>query len=202
MFPNTTFHNFAILDSRVKNHRKRKYKNIVIVVISLVFAFVLSRVDAFHSLLLSLGGLGYIGAFIAGILFVSTFTVATGSLILLILAETLSPIELGLIAGLGAVVGDLLIFRFIKDGLAEEIELVYNKIDGGPHLKKLLHSKYFNWMLPVMGAIIIASPLPDELGVNLMGLSKISTSRFILLSYFLNSLGIFLVVSASVFIKP
>lgn len=98
-----------------------KYKNISFIFISIIFAIVISRIEFFHSFLLHLGGFGYIGVFIAGIFFVSTFTVATSALILLILAETLSPLEIGLIAGLGAV-------------------------------------------------FIVASPLPDELGVSLMGI--------------------------------
>lgn len=189
----------------MKNHNgknKWKYKNLTIVFFSVVLAVILSRIEVFHSLLLHLGGFGYIGAFIAGMFFVSTFTVATSALILLILAEALSPLEIGLIAGLGAVVGDLLIFRLVKDNLAREIEDIYNHIDRKKHLKKVFHSKYFSWTLPVVGAVMIASPLPDEMGISLMGLSKISTSKFILLSYVLNSIGIFLVVSASVFIKP
>ena len=191
--------------SGVKKHNynnKWKYKNLTVVFISIVLAVQLSRIEGFHSFLIHLGGFGYIGAFIAGMLFVSTFTVATSALILLILAETLSPLEIGLIAGLGAVVGDMLIFHLIKDNLANEVEDIYNQMDRKKHLKKLFHSKYFNWMLPVLGGIIIASPLPDELGVSLMGISKMNTLKFILLSYVLNSIGIFLVVSASVFIKP
>jgi len=179
-----------------------KYKNLTVVFIGIALAIILSRVDALHSFLLHLGGFGYIGAFIAGMFFVSTFTVATSALILLTLAETLSPIEIGLIAGLGAVVGDMIIFHFVKDNLSEEIEDIYNHMDRKRHIKKLFHSKYFNWVLPIIGAIIIASPFPDELGVSLIGLSKLSTGKFILLSYFLNSIGIFLIVSASVLIKP
>ena len=57
-------------------------------------------------------------------------------------------------------------------------------------------------MLPIIGAIIIASPFPDEIGVSLMGLSKLSTPKFIFISYILNSIGLFLIVSASVIIKP
>lgn len=185
----------------MRDYGIQKYKNLLIIAISLVFAIFLSGIDSFHAFLLNLGGLGYIGAFIAGILFVSTFTVATGSLILLILAEKLSPIELGLIAGLGAVVGDLAIFRFVKDGLVSEIESIYNHFDDNHHLKKLFHSKYFNWTLPIIGAIIIASPLPDELGVSLIGMSKMSTYRFMLMSYLLNSAGIFLVISLSILVK-
>lgn len=185
------------------NHEiQRKYKNLTAVFVGIVFAIILSRIDAFHSFLLHLGGFGYIGAFIAGMFFVSTFTVSTSALILLTLAETLSPIEIGLIAGFGAVVGDITIFHFVKDNLSGEIEDIYSHMDRKKHIKKLFHSKYFNWMLPIIGAIIVASPFPDELGVSLMGLSKLSTGKFILLSYLLNSIGIFLVVSASVFIKP
>lgn len=189
----------------MKNHRGRnkwKYKNLTVVFLSIVLAVILSQIEVFHSLLLHLGSFGYIGAFIAGMFFVSTFTVATSALTLLILTETLSPLEIGLIAGLGAVVGDMLIFRLIKDDLSNEIEDIYNHMDRNKHLKRLFHSKYFNWMLPVLGSIIIASPLPDELGVSLMGISKINTGKFVFLSYVLNSIGIFLVVSASVFIKP
>lgn len=173
-----------------------------IVFIGIVLAVILSRNEVFHSFLLHLGNWGYIGAFLAGILFVSTFTVATSALILLVLAETLSPIDIGLVAGLGAVVGDMLIFNLIKTNLTDEIEDIYDQVDGNHHLKKLFHSKYFSWSLPVFGAIIIASPLPDEMGISLINLSKMGTPKFALISYILNSVGIFLVVSASVVIKP
>lgn len=187
---------------RKTNSHKWKYKNLTIVFFSIVLTIILYKSASFHSFLLHLGNLGYIGAFIAGIFFVWTFTAATGALILLILAETLLPIEIGLIAGLGAVVGDLLIFRLVKDNLAGEVEDIYNHVDHKKHLKKLFHSRYFNWMLPLLGAVIIASPLPDEVGVSLMGISKMSTVKFSILSYVLNSIGIFLIILASIIIKP
>ncbi len=179
-----------------------KYKNLTIFFLSLIVAIILSRYEPFHNFLLNLGGLGYIGAFFAGMLFVFTFTIATGAVILFALAKSLSPIEIGIIAGLGAVVGDFAIFRFIKDGLAREIESLYSNLDHNNHLKKVLHSKYFSWTLPVIGAIIIASPLPDEIGVSLMGISKMKTYQFLIISFILNAIGIFLIVSASRFIRP
>ena len=124
------------------NHKTHwEYKNLTAVFIGIAVAIILSRNETFHSFLLHLGSFGYIGAFIAGILFVSTFTVATSALVLLILAETLSPIEIGLIAGLGAVLGDMLIFRLIKDDLTYEIEDIYNHIDKKKHLKRLAAPK-------------------------------------------------------------
>lgn len=179
-----------------------KYKNLSFLFFSLVLAYFVFRNETLHTFLLHLGNFGYVGAFLAGMLFVSTFTVATGAIILLVLTETLSPIEIGVIAGLGAVVGDFAIFRFVKDDLAREIKLIYNKIDRNHHFKKVLHTKYFSWTLPVIGAVIIASPLPDEVGVSLMGISKLKTYQFLLVSFILNAIGIFLVVSASLIIKP
>ena len=104
--------------------QRLKYKNLVFFFISLVVVFSLFNQQVVHSFLLSLGSIGYFGAFIGGMLFVSTFTVATGALILMILAETLSPIEIGVIAGLGAVAGDFIIFRFVKNNLSNELEEV------------------------------------------------------------------------------
>lgn len=181
--------------------RSWKYKNLQLFALSLTFAFLLSLYEPFHQWLLGLGKLGYIGAFVAGILFVSTFTVATGIVILLVLAEKLSAIEIGIIAGLGAVIGDFAIFRFVKDGVASELLRIYHIFDKYHHFKRVLHSKYFSWFFPVIGAVIIASPLPDEIGVSLMGISRMKTYKFLILSFLLNAIGIFLVISAATYIK-
>ena len=185
--------------------RDWEYKNLTILAISITAAILLSRFETFHTFLLQLGNLGYLGAFLAGILFVSIFTVATSAVILLVLAEELSPIGIGLVAGLGAVIGDYIIFRFLNGRLIEEIEPIYASLGGNyisRTIKAILETKYFNWLIPVIGAIIIASPLPDEIGISLMGISKMKNGKFLLISFALNSIGIFLIVSASAIIKP
>lgn len=186
----------------MKHLSKWKYFNLTFLGISVILAIFLSCYEPSHTLLLHLGQLGYVGAFFGGVLFVSTFTVAIGAVILLVLAEFLSPIEIGLVAGLGAVMGDLLIFRFIQDNMVGEITHLFSKIDKKHRVRHLFHSKYFSWTLPVVGAIIIASPLPDEIGVSLMGISRMNTAQFLTLTFILNAIGIFLVVSASAVIKP
>lgn len=163
----------------------------------LILAFLLARFEVFHSFLLNLGNFGYLGAFFAGVFFVSTFTVATGVVILLILTETLLPWEIGLIAGLGAVLGDFVIWRFVKENLASELESIYHQLDPKQRLLKIFHSKYFSWTLPVIGALIVVSPLPDELGITLLGIAKMKTYQFLIISFLLNTLGIFLVISTS-----
>ncbi len=179
-----------------------KYKNLTLLCFSLIAALILYKNESFHSFLLHLGGFGYLGAFIAGVLFVSTFTAATGILMLLVLAEQLSLFEIGVIAGFGAVIGDILIFRYVKNGLSSEINSLYTFFDHDHHLKKILYSRYFSWSLPVVGAALIASPLPDEIGVSLMGLSKMKMSHFVILSFCLNTAGIMIVLASSYIIKP
>lgn len=178
-----------------------KYKNLTILFISLSLTFFLSRFEHFHRFLLSLGQLEYLGAFIAGTLFVSTFTAATGGLTLLILAQNLPLFPLGVAAGLGALIGDLLIFRFVRDGLSTEVENIYEKF-GGKHLSHLLHTKYFHWTLPLIGALLIASPLPDEVGVSLMGISRMKIHQFMAISFVLNTAGIIVILSLSRYIRP
>lgn len=176
-----------------------KYKNLTLAFLGVLVALWLSKFGIFHEFLTHLGSAGYAGAFVAGILFVSTFTVATGAVILFTLAEYLHPLEIALLAGLGSVIGDLIIFHLVRDDLASEIKSLYNRF-GGRQITRLLHTKYFNWTLPVVGAILIASPLPDEIGVSLMGIAKMKTYQFILISFVLNMLGIFLLVlSAQLF---
>src|SRR3990167_7131268 len=55
----------------------------------------------------------------------------------------------------------------------------------------------FWWVIPALGAVIIASPLPDELGLIMMGLSHIRTATFIVLSFMMNAAGIFAIATAA-----
>lgn len=176
------------------NHHYVKYRNIILFVVGFIVAILLFRIQGFKLFVQSIGNLGYLGAFIAGLLFVSTFTVAMSSIILVTLSQSL-PIPLViLVAGMGAVIGDLLIFRFIKDNVADEITPIYNELVNKSHIKKILHTKYFSWTLPVMGTLIIASPLPDELGVSLLGLSQIRLLRFLLISWISHTVGMSILV--------
>lgn len=145
-------------------------------------------------MLLHLGNYKYFGALLGGLLFISTFTLPTGAIILLGLAKILPPIPLIIIAGLGAVTGDLLIFKFVQKDVTDEITPIYENLINHSHFKKILHTKYFSWTLPVLGTLILASPLPDELGISLMGLSQITTMKFILVSIASHALGISLLV--------
>ena len=172
-----------------------KYKGLTLIFISILLTIFLSKYNFLNEPLFNLRHTPFLGSFIAGILYVSASTAALGILMLSDLAKTISPIEIAIIAGLGGAVADFTLFRFFKGDLIGEITPIYNKF-GGRHLTRLMYHKYFRWSLPIIGAIIIASPIPDELGISLMGLSRIKTYQFVLLSLVLDITGVFLLVSA------
>lgn len=144
--------------------------------------------------LVAIGEFGYIGAFVAGIFFVSTFTVAPAGVALFHLAEFLNPLGIALCAGAGAVLGDYLIFRFFKDRVFDEIRPIFAHL-GDHAIMRIWSTPYFAWILPVVGALIIASPFPDEIGIGLMGISRMKNWQFLALTFVLNSAGIFFIVT-------
>jgi len=176
-----------------ERYRHWKFRNTFLFIASLVVFFYFADTPLIKNLITSIGNLGYLGAFLTGIFFVSTFTVAPASVVLFHLAKEFPPIEIAIFAGLGAVLGDYIIFRFLKDRVFEEIKPLFMKM-GGQRLSHLLATPYFAWLAPVFGAIIIASPLPDEIGITLLGITKLKNWQFLTLSLVLNILGILVII--------
>lgn len=176
-----------------KEWRSWPYKNTTYLIISLIFFFYFAESNFVQNVFKTVDGFGYLGAFITGIFFVSIFTVVPAMAVLYNLATLLNPLEVALFAATGAVIGDYLIFRFLRDKIFEELHDIFNKL-GGSLIKKLFYTPYFIWLLPVLGALIIALPLPDEAGISLLGLSKVKNWQFILISFLLNAAGIFIVI--------
>lgn len=170
-----------------------RYKNTALLTIGLVLFFLFADNPLIAELIRALGDLGYLGAFIVGIFWTSTFTIAPATVLLYHLAGRLDPIEVALLAGAGAMVGDYLLFRYLKDRVYEELRPVFMKL-GKSYLGRLFQTPYFAWLTPLLGALIIASPLPDEAGVGILGLSRLKSWQFLLLSFALNSSGILLIV--------
>ncbi len=172
------------------------YKNLTILLFSFIATFIFAQTYLYQALLDNLQTVGYGGIFLVGIFFVSIFTFAPAAVVLVGLGQAYDPIVLAPLAGAGAMFGDYVIFRFIREGVLDELKAIIGK----QGMAKLLHpfrSRYFMWFLPLAGAVIIASPLPDELGVGLMGISKIRRWVFLLIAFCLNTIGVYLLISAT-----
>ncbi len=180
----------------ILNYRQWRYKNTILLVISIVVFLFLANTELAQQLINQVGEWGYFGAVLTGIFFVLTFTAAPALLVLYELAEKLNIFELSLLAGLGSVIGDFLIFSFFKDKVFIELEPIVTRFANRPFMH-IFKTPYFAWLTPVIGAIIIASPLPDELGVTLLSASKMKKWQFIILTFVLNSAGIFVLIAGA-----
>lgn len=181
-----------------KRWRQWKFKNVFFLLVSLVvFAILTIYTPLIDHTIKYAGNLGYLGAFVVGIFFTSTFTVVPASFVLFHMADILHPVEVALLAGAGAMIGDYVIFRFIKDRVFKELLPVIRKLHTPRRIKLLFKSPFFAWLVPLIGGLIIASPLPDEVGISMLGLSKIKKWQFFLLVFVLNAVGVFLIVSVA-----
>lgn len=173
---------------------KIKYPKFLLLIFTFVIAYLMFTGQDFLPFHNSLFNLGYFGTFLAGVLFTYGFTAVPATVILLILAGEQNILFAGFIAGFGALIGDLIIFKFIRYSFADEIEKIsQEKIIN--HINNKLPSLFKKYFVPILAGFIIAFPLPDEIGVSLLATSQsISTKFFSILSFSLNTAGIFIIL--------
>lgn len=173
---------------------KIKYPKLFLLLFAFILAYIIFKERNFLPFRNLLSSIGYLGTFLSGMLFAYGFTAAPATAVLLILSKEQNIFLAGFVGGLGALISDLIIFRIIRYSFADE-------------LKKISKEKivlYFNnkvpnllkkYLIPVLACFIIASPLPDEIGVSLLAISKtISTKLFSFISYLLNTIGILIIL--------
>lgn len=179
----------------IERYKNWHFKNTALLILSLILLFLFSEAPFLINTISKIGSLGYVSSFLAGIFFVSIFTVTPASIILFDLASRLNPFLVAVFAGAGAVLGDYIIFRFFQDKVFEELKPLFAKVSLTQILKKTFKTPYFSWVIPLTGAFIIASPFPDEVGICMMGFSNIKRWQFILVTFLLNTVGILVVVT-------
>lgn len=180
------------LEREFSYYKNWQYKNVAFLVISVAALIFLIDSKGVASAINTIGEWGYLGAFLTGILFTSTFTIAPAIILLYSFANILQPMEVALFAGMGAVIGDYLLFRFLKDRVFAELSPLIKKF-GGSHIRHLFKTPYFAWLMPLIGGAVIASPLPDELGVGILGLARLKTWQFVVLSFVFNATGVLII---------
>lgn len=185
------------IDEIIVRYQNWQYKNTFLLILSICLFIYFAKTPVIQEAISFLGGFGFLSAVFAGILFVSAFTVVPATVILFDLASQFNPWLVAILAGVGAVIGDYLIFKFIKNNIFEELRPLFINFGWTKLFAKLFLTPYFAWLLPIAGAAIIASPLPDELGLTILGISKVKMWQFLLITFVLNSIGILIIISAA-----
>jgi hypothetical protein len=159
-------------------------------------AYVLYQIGMFEWIDGRLHGFGYPGAFAAGLLFSYGFTTPFSIAALVAMAHEVNPFIAAPLAGIGAFLSDLVIFELLRISFfGDELERLRHAsiVD---RIHRMLHHDTTpeivrRWSLWLLAAIVIASPLPDEIGVAMLsGTSKLSERAFAIICVTMNTLGI------------
>jgi hypothetical protein len=135
-----------------------------------------------------------IASFLAGLFFTSFFTTAPAVVALGQIALNNNLAIVSVFGALGAVCGDAIIFRFIRDHFVEHARAAFFRSKKpGKRLSHLLSLRFTRWVLFLFAGFLIASPLPDELGIGILNFAKYDFSSFAIFSFLANGVGILLV---------
>lgn len=167
--------------------------DVIMIAIGIAIAVFLSKIGFIDYLVSVFRDYYIIASFLAGIFFTSAFTLAPASISLIHIANSAPISSVVIWGGLGAMCGDLILFFFIKDRFAKDLmsALKPSKVK---YILKSFHFGFLRWLSPILGAIIIASPLPDEFGITLLGMSKVRLAVLIPVTLIMNMIGIYLLI--------
>ncbi len=188
----------VVMLSRAKA-RQNIREDIIAICVSVLLAWFLISSGMFSDLIASTDAGQIFESFVIGIFFTSAFTLAPAAIFLSQLSSALSPWTVALFGALGAMCGDLILFLFIRDRLASDLEALFPK-SVVRHVLNSFHLGFWKWLAPILGALIIASPLPDEFGLSLLGLSRVRVATLLPIAFVMNFLGILLISAVSHFL--
>src|SRR4029078_3572505 len=101
---------------------------------------------------------GYLGegvllaSFVAGMFFTSIATTAPAVVVLGGLSLAVNPLLVALTGGAGAVLGDFVLFSFVRDRIAQDAAYLLR----GPSMQRvrlIAKRRYFRRVLPIVGAL-------------------------------------------------
>lgn len=185
-----------------------KHRNLILLAASVIAAYYMFRSPAVTLFIEGLGDFGYPAAFMMGLFFSYGITTPPATAALFDLGTNLNPFIIAAIGAIGSVISDFIIFKFVKDRLVYEIRLLSREMENltkpVSHLffweelrVRMWHgikkSKIWHILVPILAGLIIASPLPDELGAALFGAVRFDTKKFLAIAYAMNFLGILLI---------
>jgi hypothetical protein len=179
-----------------------QYPKLLGLALSFVFAYLLYHLGAFDLLEEALNGYGIISMVLGGMLFSFGFTAAFAVGMFVAMTHEVHPLIGAILGGLGACITDFLIFQFIRLSFLDELHrlkstAVILRLRGWLH-RETFPERLREYLFWSVGGLLIASPLPDEIGVTLLSsITEIDVRRFILLCFSLNALGIFAILSAA-----
>jgi len=174
---------------RISKIKRRLIEDVLFVSCGVILSIILVQAGILEHVLGFLGT-GPLSSLIAGLFFTSAFTIAPASVALASIAFVSPVKDVALFGALGAMIGDFAIFLFIRDRFGKDV-IAFIKSSQLRIVLRSFHFGFLKWLSPLFGALIIASPLPDELGLALLGLSRTRLILLLPISFIMNFIGIY-----------
>lgn len=175
---------------------KFKYPKLFLLVVITIISYLIFSNPAVQNFLRGLGG-GYLSMFIAGFLFSFGFSapLAVG---FFLVARPENIYLAAMLAGLGSLISNMIIFKIIRFSFMDEFKRL-EKTAPIKEVHKLFSISLFHkikiYLLYVFVGIVLATPLPDELGVVMLaGLTKIKLHLFALIGFVLHAVGVLFIL--------
>ena len=129
---------------------------------------------------------GPLASFIAGAFYSTSVTAPAGAATLFFLGKVQNPILIALVGAFGAAITDFLLFKFLRRRASASVEYV------AQHFKTKYRKtrKTIRLLALIVAGLLIASPLPDELGIAILAAINFQVKRLFFMSYVLNFFGI------------
>jgi hypothetical protein len=173
------------------------YPKLTLYVLAIISAYFVFQIPTVSDFVTSIDSFVYLPIFFGGLLYSAGFTtpLATG---FLLAYDSANPMVAAIFGGMGALIADLGIFSFVRLSFMNE----FNKLEKTSFIKHITNStksinpKLRQVFVYLIAAIIIASPLPDELAVAMLaGFTRVHPYGFAVMSYLGNIAGIYLLLS-------
>mgnify|MGYP001584680684 CR=1 FL=1 len=174
-------------------HHKQFILQSVTFFLSIVAAIIILKFGWVNVIIESTKDMKFLASIVAGFFYTILPTSAIALVVFAKLASDHSIIQVSILGGIGAMVADLALFRLTRKYMMHAIIDVSRTFFHGRNiLRKPSHAR--NLAMTVVGGIMIASPLPDEIGIAILELSEIKPFQFAILSGMLHTVGIFIIV--------
>jgi hypothetical protein len=170
-----------------------QYPKLLLFLVIVLISYVLFQDKAVFQIDLLLEQIGYFGIFVAGCLYTFGFTGPVAAVLFLSMSVP-NVVLAGIVGGLGAMVGDLFIFSFIKFSFEDEfVRLRGTKFvcAAGKVIESVVGKENVVALRWAFAAFVIGSPLPDEAGLILVaGFTRMTKKQIAIMSFLFNTIGI------------
>lgn len=185
----------ALTESKTYSLRHLTYG--IFLIFTFLVAYILGASGSVEAWIARGGGLLFLLAFVGGIFFTSFATIPLSIVMFIALSRAGMPTyQLAVIGGVGAMFGDAGILKTLKWSFLDDLIAFLGRKTSGA-FGQALNQRWVKLLSTLLGAIVIISPLPDELGMAMMGITHLSTRYVMLISFVLNALGIMLVAAVA-----